>query len=207
LLSLYSRVTNKTLRISKTLGIEGGQLLTPDDDFQALKNFNEAYEHKTKTEELSLVYDRLLKGDPLLKEKLEALPGRVFSGKSHPSPGTRAVFFCFALPARVASGGPPVAEAPLFEEHATETEWSLEAGPVRWYLYDLAGKEIAEEVPRIAEIIKCDPDTPRHCVIGPPALSEVRAEIEKHIKNTYLRQVQAPVNAPKPALRCWMELS
>ena len=44
LLSLYATVTHKTLRISKTFGIEGRQLLTPDDDYDALKEFNEEYD-------------------------------------------------------------------------------------------------------------------------------------------------------------------
>ena len=43
ILSLYSRVTQKTLLISKTLGIEGKKLLTPEDDFDALREFNHAY--------------------------------------------------------------------------------------------------------------------------------------------------------------------
>ena len=38
ILSLYTRVTQKTLLISQTLGIEGKKLLTPDDDFDALEN-------------------------------------------------------------------------------------------------------------------------------------------------------------------------
>ena len=44
LLKLYQRVAHKALRISKIFGIEGSQLLKPDDDFQALKEFNLAYE-------------------------------------------------------------------------------------------------------------------------------------------------------------------
>jgi hypothetical protein len=37
-------------------------------------------------------------------------------------------------------------------------------------------------------------------------LSEIRKKIEKHIKNTYLRRVQAPQGV-KPTLKAWMELS
>ncbi len=44
LLKLYSKVSHKTLRISKTFGIEGRKLLKPDDDYEALKDFNEEYE-------------------------------------------------------------------------------------------------------------------------------------------------------------------
>ena len=32
------------------------------------------------------------------------------------------------------------------------------------------------------------------------------ASLNKHIKNTYLKQVQAPIGV-KPNLKCWMELS
>ena len=38
LLTLYTKVTQKTLLISKTLGIEGKKLLTPEDDYDALKD-------------------------------------------------------------------------------------------------------------------------------------------------------------------------
>ena len=37
LLTLYARVTHKTLRISKTFGIEGKKLLRPEDDYEASK--------------------------------------------------------------------------------------------------------------------------------------------------------------------------
>ena len=50
LLSLYATVSKKTLRISKTFGIEGKKLLTPDDDYDALKDFNSQYEGETSTE-------------------------------------------------------------------------------------------------------------------------------------------------------------
>ena len=39
-----------------------------------------------------------------------------------------------------------------------------------------------------------------------PTLRDIRLKIEKHIKNTYLKQVQAPVGV-KPTLKCWMELN
>ncbi len=40
----------------------------------------------------------------------------------------------------------------------------------------------------------------------PAPLRELRLKVEKHIKNTYLKQVQAPVGV-KPVLKCWMELN
>ncbi len=54
------------------------------------------------------------------------LPGRVFSGKEHPSPDARAVFFCYALPAP----GSDNAEDQNGEVKPPE-EWTEENGYVR----------------------------------------------------------------------------
>lgn len=207
LLSLYTRVTKKTLNISKTFGIEGKKLLRPEDDYDALKDFNAAYEQRTKTEELALEYERLLKDDPTLAARLDALPGRVFSGKAHPKPGTKAVFFCYQLPTRVARepwGGPP--DAPLFD--GAIDGWSVEQGPVRWYLFDLATAQVQESADpaTTAAVIRCAAEEPRRVSGQNKTLADARASVDKHIKDTYLRQTQAPVNAPKPVLKCWMEL-
>lgn len=218
LLSLYNRVTKKTLNISKTFGIEGKKLLRPEDDYDALKDFNAAYESKTKTEELALEYARLLKDHPDLAAKLDALPGKVFSGKEHPKPGTRAVFFCYQLPTRLVSGAgfrtngqrslfdAPPSDAPPPDESG-ET-WSVSDGPVRWYVYDLATAKVFEhDAPALAELIRCPPDEPRVVSGDKPTLAKARFDVEVHIKNTYLRQTQAPIHAPKPVLKCWMELN
>ena len=37
-------------------------------------------------------------------------------------------------------------------------------------------------------------------------LSEIRGKIEKHIKNTFLKAMQAPIGV-KPVLKAWMELN
>ena len=77
ILTLYTKVTQKTLLISKTLGIEGKKLLTPEDDFEALKEFNHAYEGtKTAVEDMHLEYQALLQAAPELEVRLELLPGR-----------------------------------------------------------------------------------------------------------------------------------
>ena len=198
LLTLYAKVTHKTLRISKTLGIEGKQLLTPDDDYEALKNFNHEYEGElSAAERLENEYDKLVATDPNLPGRLAALPGRVFSGKQHPSPGTRTVFFCFALPAADQSATP---------DATGERPWTEEAGRAAWYLYDLASTKIVDDPTQIAGVIRCQPDTPRHCAIAKETLSDIRGKIEKHIKNTYLKSVQAPLTV-KPVLKAWMELN
>lgn len=43
-------------------------------------------------------------------------------------------------------------------------------------------------------------------VIEQTTLSTVRAKVEKHIKNTFLKRMQAPVGV-KPILKAWMELN
>jgi superfamily II DNA or RNA helicase len=199
LLRLYSRVSHKTLRISKTFGIEGKRLLRPEDDYEALRDFNHSYEGSTtKLEEMHLEYQRLLKEQPDLEARLNALPGRVFSGKAHPKEGSRAVFFCYALPA-------PPAEVKDQAKNAPE-EWTEEAGHTRWYLYDLASEKITDEPAEIIELVRSKPHTPRQQIIPQPTLSEIRVKMDKHIKNTYLRQVVAPVGV-KATLKTWMELS
>jgi hypothetical protein len=191
LLRLYQLVSHKTLKISKVFGIEGKKLLKPEDDYDALREFNHEYEGSPSFfEKLRLELQDLVKADTSLAGRLTSLPGRVFSGKQHPTPGTRAVFFCFTLPALDKVAG----------------EFTEEAGTARWYLYDLDHDTILEEPSEIVASIRSKPDTPRYCSIEQATLVEIRAKIEKHIKNTYLKRVDAPVGV-KPTLKCWMELN
>jgi superfamily II DNA or RNA helicase len=197
LLTLYSRVSHKTLRISRTFGIEGRKLLTPEDDYEALKDFIHEYEGSTTpVEQLQLELQALLAAEPQLAERLAALPGRVFSGRRNPKPGTRAVFFCYTLPAADRSTIQP----------SGEIEWTEAAGLTAWYLYDVESGSILQEGPDIANHIRSQPDTPRHCELDQPLLVEIRKKIEKHIKDTYLKSMQAPTGV-KPILKCWMELN
>lgn len=197
LLTLYKRVTQKTLQISKTFGIEGRKLLKPDDDYEALREFNEGYEGQTTVEEgMRLELQHLLDADPGLADRIAALPGRVFSGKEHPTPGTKAVFFCYRLPRPEFAEGKKDGDLP----------WTEEAGETRWYLYDLGTQAILEEATDIVEAIRCTPETPRRCIIEQATLSDIRGKIEKHIKNTFLKAMQAPIGV-KPILKAWMELN
>jgi superfamily II DNA or RNA helicase len=191
LLKLYSRVAQKTLRISKVFGIEGKKLLKPDDDFDALRDFLSNYEGvTTPTEKMQLELERLLAEDPKLEAHLDTLPGRVFSGKAHHQTGAQAVFFCYNLPA----------------EDVTTHEWTDAAGRTAWYLFDFTKLKILEHPEEIHAFIKCQPDTPRRVEMTADALRTVRLKIETHIKNTYMKQMQAPVGV-KPSLKCWMELN
>ncbi len=191
ILTLYAKVTQKTLLISKTLGIEGRKLLTPEDDYEALKEFNQAYEGtRTAVEEMHLEYQGLLQADPELEARLTRFPGAVFSGRKRAAKGARGVFFCYALPA--------------FDKE--QGEFTEEAGTTRWYVYDLDREAVLEEPAEIVASIRSKPETPRRCTSEEKTLVEIRAAVEKHIKNTYLKRVDAPVGV-KPKLRCWMELN
>lgn len=187
LLKLYETVSFKTLLISKTLGIEGKKFLGPDDEFDALKEFNSAYEGSTSTlEELHLEYQELIAGDDALEVSLAELPSSIFSGRIS---GREGVFLCFQLPAL-----------------DTETEtFALEAGVTRWYLHTADG--VVEKLDEIAEAIRSDPETKRLVRTAKPSLLAARAEVEKHIKNTHLKALNAPLDAPTPRLVCWMELT
>jgi ERCC4-related helicase len=190
LLNLYTRVAHKTLRISKIFGIEGSKLLTPHDDYEALKEFNQVYEGEVSpTEEMRLALRDLLNQYPGLESELQGMPLRVFSGRSHPARDSSAIFFCYQMPGTDASG-----------------EWRLETGSAHWFLYDLCQDKIIEQPEQINLLIRSKPDTPRHCSLPQPTLTEIRKKVDAHIKNTYLRSRQAPVGV-KPVLIAWMELN
>ena len=189
LLSLYRTVSQKTLKISKTLGIEGKQLLTPEDDYDALKNFNESFDGETTSDEkMRLELQRLFTEEPELEKRIMALPGRVFSGRRHPAPGTQAVFFCYWLPSSEAD-----------DDHD-------ESGTTKWLLYRLEDKTIIEEPAEIIKIIRTEPNTPRHCEMPHATLDEIRVLVERHIKNAWLRQIQALAKV-KPILKAWMKIN
>ncbi len=194
LLKLYSRVAFKTLRISKVFGIEGKQLLKAEDDYDSIRDFIHSYEGEASAaEKLHLEYQKLLIDNPALEPFLNGVPLRLFSGKEHVRPGTKAVFFCYWLPAEDKTVPP-------------EQAWMGEAGRTGWYLYDIATEKTIEDAPKIADIIRSAPTTPRHVAVDPLTLRDVRLKIEKFIKDSYLKQVQAPIGV-KPILKCWMELN
>ena len=194
ILTLFTKVTQKTLLISKTLGIEGRKLLRPEDLYDELKvmnGFDSDYEGaRTAVEDMHLEYQDLLKADPMLEARLTALPGSLYSGRKKVARGTVGVFLCYSLPALDKEAG----------------EFTEEAGTTRWYLYDMGRDAIREEAGDIVASIRSAPDTPRLCKTSAQTLMDVRNKIEKHIKSTYLKRVDAPVGV-KASLKCWMELN
>jgi hypothetical protein len=186
LLRLYERVAFKTLLISKTLGIERS-FLKPDDDFEALKELNAKYEGSaTAREQLQLELQRLLAANEGLAERLAALPGSVSSGKAADEAGT---FLCYSLPALDQDAG----------------AFTLEAGTTRWYLRRAEGTVVEDLLP-IADLIRSDPTTPRLASTPQEDLLVAKQDVEKHLKNTYLRSLNAPLDAPRPKLVAWLDL-
>lgn len=200
LLSLYNKVTNKTLRISKVFGIEGKKLLTPDDDYEALRDFNHAYEGETsKAEEIKLKFQQLLVDNPALEESLNQFPLKVFSGKIKPEPKSKGVFFCFRLPIHIKNAD-------------NSYRWSLQEGVTSWFFYSIDKKEIVSDFIAIHDIISCEINEPRILLQEQLSLVEIRKLIEKHVKNTYYKENQVPLqdeegNSLKPIILTWMEVN
>ena len=190
LLRLYSKVSGKVLLISKALGIEHGKLLGPGDEYEMLQEFNAGYEGEaTEIEELHLEYQQLLLDHPGLEQSLDGFPGGVFSGRSA-SEGQQ-VFFCYRLPALDVELG----------------EFTLEAGITRWYLYDVSSGSIIESAPPIADVVRSNDSVPRELSLDRPVLLAARDEVRARIRDSHLKQLDAPLDAPDPKLICWMELA
>ncbi len=187
LLELYKTVSKKTLRISKTFGIEGKKLLTPEDDYEALKEFNSQYEGTTSNdEEMALAYQDLMANNPGYDELIKTLPKKMHSGKSS---STRAgFFFCYELPIKRIDG-----------------TWSDGDGLYRWYMIDPDTSIITEQTYEIWKAIQCEPETSRLVNVSEEQFKNVRKSIEGYIRNGYLKAIQAPLTI-KPKLVTWMQL-
>lgn len=187
LLSLYATVSRKTLRISKTFGIEGKKLLTPDDDYEALKDFNSQYEGETSTEEeMTLAYQELMKKHPDYESIVAKLPRKMYSGKL--TGGSKGFFFCYELPTKLANG-----------------QWSDGNGLYRWYFLDDSTGTISEKIYDIWNLIRCEEDEARVMTTNEEAFAQNRKKVDDYIKRSYMRSVQAPIGV-KPRLVTWLEL-
>jgi superfamily II DNA/RNA helicase len=199
-LSLYQKVTKKTLRISKVFGIENKKLLRADDDYETLKDFNHEYEGETtKTEDIKLYYQRALQNDPLLEDKLNTYPLRVFSGKEGLSNLAKGVFFCYRLP--ISS-----------KKIDGTTSWSLNEGNTSWYYYSIEMKTIIEDFNTIDNIIHSEKNESRVLKFEKLALIEIIKKVKSHIINGYYKASQVPVqdeegNSLNPVLLSWMEVN
>jgi len=149
-----------------------------------LKLFNERYEGQHSVEEkLRLELNKIARKYPDLYENLPHLPLRLFSGKRGDFKSFKGLFCCYRFP-------------PIEESKSQE---------VRWYFREFTTRKVVEGVEGIYEKIQCLSGTARATIASLEDLAEQRKEIERYIKNTYLRALQAPQDY-KPILLCWMEV-
>ncbi len=192
LLLLYQRVSGKLLRISKTMGIEGKQLLTPDDDYEALRNFNVSYNGVMSfDEQMRLIFEDVKKNNPVLNNQLPFMPRRLFSGKQT-SIDSRGLFACFRFPSAKMKDKP-------------DSEMKI-PGECRWYFLPFDSDDIVEDTQQIHAIIQSTANTPR-VVIRPMDELKTKLQIIEHNKvKTKLRDMQA-LAGEKATLVCWMEIN
>ncbi len=198
ILRLFQRVTHKTLVISRTMGIEGRKLLTPDDEFDPIKELNEQCDGQlSDSENLRLEYERLMADQPDLAKQLAGFPLKVFSGKENPVSQSRAVFFCYRIPRP---------DGNQLDAETGQPRWSDTAGLTVWACLDLEGKIILTDVGAIANLIRSTPENQRKIAVDRNTLSNLRKQLEKQLTASYLRPQQAPLGVA-PVLKCWMELN
>ena len=187
LLSLYHTVSQKTLRISKTFGIEGKKLLTPEDDYEALKEFNSQYEGETSgDEEMALAYQNLMQENPEYESLVATLPKKMCSGKSAST--FAGIFFCYELPVKKSDGS-----------------WSDGDGWYRWYMLDPESGTVLDQTYPIWKAIQCEREEPRKMNTNETGFTDARKKVENYIKRNYMRAIQAPIGV-RPRLVTWLEM-
>ena len=195
LLHLRRQIDGKILRISQTLGIEG-KFVSPNDPEETIRLFNEQYDGTENIEELmNLERQRIAESESDLWSQLPQLPLRLFSGKranDEPPPfrnredeliplertGATGIFCCYQMP----------------------------NDEIQWYFYNVETDEVLDNVEQIWAEIRCDVETTRYIESGQGGLGNARKKIERFIRDTYLRSIQATIGA-KPKLLAWMEVS
>ena len=90
--------------------------------------------------------------------------------------------------------------------------WSTEdgMGESLWFFYDTETEEILDQIGKMSEmhkIIECEPDGDRIIALDDETLRKIKKKIDKHIKNTIMRTLQAPAKGAKPRLVCWLNIS
>lgn len=210
ILGLYNRVSTKYLSISLVFGIEGGKGLTEDDEYQDLQDFNADRLGLTTTDEaMKLQLEILLKEHAELAQAWRRMPYHTISGKQN-SEGRKGVFLCFRIPERVKQTEEEIDNGEPFV-------WSVSDGygECRWFFYDIETEEILDEeaggqasISEQHDIIHCLPKTPRVVSTGDGLveLKEIQKKVRKRIKNSIMKNLQAPLSV-KPRLLFWMEVT
>jgi hypothetical protein len=194
ILSLYNRVQNRVLLISKTLGIPGGRLLTEEDMLDDVKVFNAFIEEYmgdvSPTEALRLRYLDLISQNPGLEEVLDEMPLGVHTARTAASSG---LFACSVEPIR------------LIGEDDTEIEWTLAGGTAQWAMRRPNG-EVTSNLAEIDEMISCDKSLAGEEVSDRVEIRNLLKKWQQDRRGTLMKDNGLPLDAPGPMNVCWMEL-
>ena len=133
---------------------------------------------------------------PELENRVFGLPNRIFSGRAAPQGAAKGVFFCVALP-----GLPPDAAS-----DADASAWQPQHGKTVWLYVDAAGAAVTEGLAEIAAAIRSAPEQPRRIVTPREQLRQARDAVLRHIRQGYLKQMQAPPGV-EPIIKAWMEIN
>ncbi len=194
LLRLYSRVQNKTLMISTTLGIPGGKLFDENDIFDDVKvfqAFKDEYDGEIALlEGLRLKWLELVKANPGLEELVERLPEGISTAKKGKPAG---VFICRRIPVLT-----------KVNEDDTDPEWTMLPGDIEWALQTSDGVE--RLLRTIDTSIAAEPATSAKTFSERVKLQSVLREFEREETKRLRKEVQLPLDAPTPKTVCWMEV-
>lgn len=196
LLGLYNRVQGKVLRISKTLGIPGGKLLTDEDmldDVKVFAAFQEEYEGElSPIEELRLKWQRLVAADETLSDRIARLPDGISAAKKDGA--TPGIFVCRRVPVLTRAS----------EDAATE-DWSVDPGRIQWLLRSPEGDERA--ISQIDEVISSTVDTSPAVFTDKAQVRAGLRAIEVDALKQWRKDTQAPLDVRvTPKTLCWMEI-
>lgn len=194
ILSLFNRVQNRVLLISKTLGIPGGRLLTEEDMLDDVKVFNAFLEEYmgevSPSEALRLRYLDLLAQNPGLEDLLEEMPLGVHAARKA---GGAGVFACSIEPIRLVG---------VEDDNLT---WTIDGGTARWALRTPDG-EVTTNVLAIDEIISCEKNAPGVAVSDRVEVRNLLKSWQSGRRSELMKDTGLPLDAPAPLNVCWMEL-
>ncbi len=159
-LGLYENLSGKVLKISATLGIEGGYLVD-ETEVDTLRTFNLLYESQESVlEKLQMAFVKLCEDYPQVIDSARHFPKRIFSGKQ--SEKSKGAFFCYRFP----------------------------NGIVKWYLHRESGEILEDKLDACFSLIQSTPETPRLVSLPPDVLYEQMREVEETCVARYLRDLQ-----------------
>jgi hypothetical protein len=85
------------------------------------------------------------------------------------------------------------------------TEWTLAGGTPRWEFVHSDGKR-STNVVEIAAAIRCDADERAIAIADRPATASAIKSLRATRYMELLKVLQLPLDAPKPATVCWMQV-